>query len=571
MPAPAFIDMRSAKPDSRWPDTWFVATAMGLAMAPWVTGLGFQADDYGFLGVLAFTPDQSLAGLIHTLQGFGNVRERPGQAIWMALLYRLFGLAPAGYHLAVAAFQVAAVALFHRALVALGQPRNLALALPLLYGVLPHASTGLFWYAAMMAPFSAAMFFLSLLFEAKAAGAARPWPAKAGALSAMLAGLSCYEVFLPLYAFTPVLARVLVAQGRGERPALMSRRALALILPNTFLILAVGLAKAALTVRLAEASPVRHLDWFATFLGGQMSTTVLGPWGLGLPGTLVRIVRDYPDPLLLAATPAFGLAIFAWLARPDGAGGQEPAPARFRALGLLGIATFVLGWLIFLTNFNAGVSAAGIDNRTGGAASLGVALLGVALIGAASSLMPAGFPRRAGFAALAALACAAGFLVLGTLARFWIEAWGRQQAVLDGLVAVLPAPPPGATILMDGVCPFAGPAPVFAAWWDVGGAIQLRYGRPDLRGDLVTPRMRVTEDGITTTVYGRTIGPYAYAGLLAYDHPGKRVVPLAGPLAATRWFGTVSAPGLAACPRSSGEGSGVPVLTAGAPVVEFSR
>ena len=65
----------------------------------------------------------------------------------------------------------------------------------------------------------------------------------------------------------------------------------------------------------------------------------------------------------------------------------------------------------------------------------------------------------------------------------------------------MPSLPHDSTLILDGVCPYDGPAIVFDSSWDLAGALQVAYRDPTLTADVVTPRLRVDEQGITTTTY----------------------------------------------------------------------
>ena len=89
------------------------------------------------------------------------------------------------------------------------------------------------------------------------------------------------------------------------------------------------------------------------------------------------------------------------------------------------------------------------------------------------------------------------------------------RADLDGLA-------PRSTVILDGVCPFHGPAIVFDSYWDFGGALTIALGRP-VNGDVISSRTRALPDGIETSIYGERsfhqYGPHLYV----YD-PRKHLV-----------------------------------------------
>lgn len=171
--------------------------------------------------------------------------------------------------------------------------------------------------------------------------------------------------------------------------------------------------------------------------------------------------------------------------------------------------------------------------------------------------------RRLVFSGTLALLCGTGVLILNTLASFWIVASVRQQQVLTSLKTRLPMPPVPFTLLLDGVCPYIGPAPVFETWWDLSGALRILYQNPQLKADVVTNKMRVGEEGVYSRMYGELLGPYLYPGLLVFHYGRQAFEELPGPFAAQRYFASPTSLAQGGCPPSS-EGEGEPLFQKGA-------
>jgi hypothetical protein len=343
------------------------------------------------------------------------------------------------------------------------------------------------------------------------------------------------------------------------------RRLVAFSVVQVLLLVACGLYKAAYTGRLVEASAWEHLAWFAKLLVDAAGTAIIGDFGLGLPRVLADIVLRHDVGPIVGAAAAGGLVVFAYLSNALRAG-EDGLPSR-REAGWIMVAAavvFVGGYGIFLLTFNAGISTTGMSNRIGLAAAIGIALALVALAAWLVSWLPGILSRRSAFAALVATTCAAGFLVTSTLGLFWVEAAGRQQAILRDLRAVLPQAPPGGVLVLDGACEYVGPAPVFEAWWGWSGAIRLLYGDDRLSGDVVNPRMEVGVDGLYATTWGERIGPYRYESLLVYDRRRAAVHRLAGPAAARAYFAAFN-PALDSGCRPNREGHGERLFVPGAP------
>jgi hypothetical protein len=127
------------------------------------------------------------------------------------------------------------------------------------------------------------------------------------------------------------------------------------------------------------------------------------------------------------------------------------------------------------------------------------------------------------FCAMVTLLCISGCLIINTLAGFWAAAYSLERGILGGVRAQFPTLPAGSTFILDGFCPRVGPAVVFRYSWDLEGALPTLYRDPRLRADIVTPRLKVAEEGLSETI-DNEISLYAYGdNLLAY-HVSRKAV-----------------------------------------------
>ena len=133
------------------PDCLFLGGIVLLSLILYLPGLGFYSDDWHFLGVLGTSADRSLAGLYAAVHEPGAAM-RPVQLAYLAALYRTFGLSPLGYHLANAAVLLCSTVLLYLVARELQKSRAIALAVAVVYALLPHYSTARFWIAAYQAP-----------------------------------------------------------------------------------------------------------------------------------------------------------------------------------------------------------------------------------------------------------------------------------------------------------------------------------------------------------------------------------------------------------------------------------
>lgn len=161
---------------------------------------------------------------------------------------------------------------------------------------------------------------------------------------------------------------------------------------------------------------------------------------------------------------------------------------------------------------------------------------------------------------LFALLISSNIVINSTLAGFWVEAYRKEQNVLADIRNHFTTFPAGTTILLDGTCPYKGPAVVFESNWDLAGALQATYHEPTIRADMVTPNLEVVEKGISTTLYGSLKSFYPYNDkLLVYDLQNDEAHRLPGPSSARQYFAASGSSRSENCAPGH-EGLGVPVF-----------
>jgi hypothetical protein len=96
--------------------------------------------------------------------------------------------------------------------------------------------------------------------------------------------------------------------------------------------------------------------------------------------------------------------------------------------------------------------------------------------------------------------------------------------VLGALRSSMPPPPPGSTVIARGFDLFAAPGvPVFAATWDLNGAVKLLWNDKTLQGWPAPPgALRCTAAGTTLEGIGaiRAPAPYGRAYIVDVRRPG---------------------------------------------------
>ncbi|MCU1328473.1 MAG: hypothetical protein JWN34_3843 [Bryobacterales bacterium] len=532
-----------------------------LSALLYVARLGFYSDDWSFLYAMQAKAEPGFwSSLIRLVRE--DLPTRPGQALLLLSLFRAFGLAPAPYHLFNAAVMAGVVVLFYLALRRLGVARTFAFPAAALYGLLPHYSTDRFWVAAFQAPLSIGFYLVSLLSGLHAVEALRPaarWWWTLAALVTLAGSVLNYEVAVPLILLNAFLwwrhARILA------RP-----KPTVLVASNILLLLALSAYKALLTQRMENNGDLYgYVRWLARTAitpfytrdhgGFNLFFSVFTSYvqdGLLLPWSAWKVATSgTPQNLMpmLLVSAAVGAVIFfsaySLAVRTPAEGWTQG-----RTLLVSGIVVFFLGYAIFLTNGNVQFTPTGIANRTAIAAALGVVLSFAGAAGMVAQRVRESWRSWVYSLPLAVMGACGCFIVNG-LADSWATAYNHEVNVLQALAAVSPNGPPGQTVLLDGVCPYLGAAPVFESSWDFAGSLSLRYATPRyLRGDVVSTRLVVRPDEFEVTHYlgKKYVYPYS-SDLVIFNLRDGRIYPVPDHTAAERYFATVNQDKSNGCPE----------------------
>ena len=548
-------------------DCLFLGAVAVLTCLPYIAGLGFYGDDWGFLAVFG-SFDHFFGRLFSLLAHHHLGLSRPGGMLYMALLYKLFGFHPIGYHVVNTAVLALGAILFYLTLRQLGQDRLIALSVGLVFLLLPHFSTTRFWYSASQSNLSLVFYFLSLYCDLRMlkANYSRRWLWKGTGSVSLLGSVLCYESVLPLFLLNPLLVwhrrRQLevasrIGQGRsstGLPVAPLTSMRLALLLATNLLVLA-----PAVIVKVLYASRVpRHFNlahYFLLFFQLVKDAFVVsyGVYGMKLPQVLWKIEHAYGNALVALLGFTLGMVVFLFLRQRVLWGNAKETPAQhhvsvgntpLKAKAMLfligfGMAVFPLGYAIASVIGLRQTSPTGMINRINSAAAIGVALSFVGLIGLLSSCFRNQEVKRNLFCGLIALLCACNIIVNATIGSFWVSAYKKQQTVLQAIYQSFPQLAPGSIVLLDGVCPYDGPAIVFESYYDLWGALASHYHDLTLRADVVISRTKLGTAGISTFLYNRW-RDYPYGDntfVYRFDH--RMVYPIPDAQAAHRYFDTI--------------------------------
>jgi len=537
-------------------DTIFLGLMVAASCALYVSRIGFYSDDWSFLGNFRISKDQSLIGLFKTAST-PNTQMRPLQNIYDVLLYKVFGVHPLGYQLVNMFVLIGITVLFYCILKRLKLPRIIAVAIPLVYALLPNYSADRFWYAAFQANLCILLFLISLYAGLRAFShyTVRTSFWKAVSIFGLVLSSLSYEVAIPLVVLNMVFywnPHEKLLQPRQKRT--QHHHSVFLILTVVALVY-VFLFKVLTTTRLADL----HYPGYFVYIMGSAFIVNYGTFLLRLPYIWGEIISRYANPVVFASGFALYLVIFLYLytvlTKP---GTTFPRPSWMRNLTLSSFIIFFLGYAIFLTNNQVGFSPTGIENRVAIAGAVGVALTFVGIFGWISSRFLSEKASRVLFSVLIAAICAGSFIIINTLASFWAQASQQQQHILASIQTQFPSMPKNSTLILDGVCPYIGPAVVFESEWDLKGALQTIYRDPTLRADIVTPRLSVTKQGINTEIYTFP-SQYPYKNLFIYNMHNKSVYPIPDAQTAQLYFQKFNPDRNNNCPPGSA-GNGVSVF-----------
>lgn len=484
---------------------------------PYLGRLGFYSDDWNYQAALARSSGQGLRQMLHALLAADEgMLIRPGQFIYLVLGFKAFGRNAFAYHFVNSVVLGLVAALVYLVLSELKAGRWISFTVALLFGLLPHYSTGRFWISSHQATLSIAFALLGIYAMLRSVrpegGSSKTWAALAGL--ALVLSILCYEVVLGLIA-----ASVVVITVRGYRHArAMSQSPFKHLGGVAFVLLALfvaGIIKVAKQTRIPTPTHVpAHLGDRAVNFVAQALRFNLWTYGFKMPAVLVAMHRQSALSVqALASATVIAVLVTAYLWRY-----VKPAttPARRTCLVLIaaGFVIFGLGYGLFFSNNHVDFSSAGIENRVVIASALGVPFVLAGIIGLAASILSSPLARLRSSAVAIGLLCGMNALMVNGISFYWTGAAAQQTAILHAVNSDVRSLPDGSVLLLDGFCRYSGPAIVFETDWDSTGALRLLMGNNSLTADVVSPTMTLHDDAVETAIYGEQEGSYPYGDRL---------------------------------------------------------
>lgn len=498
-------------------DLQALAILVALSLTVHRGGLGFYSDDWPMLEAFSFSGNQTLAGLFRSANANPQIAMRPGQALYQAVLYWLFGAKPLPYHLVNAAVLVTVALIFYLVLRQLGFDRRISVAVPLVYSLLPHYSTARVWFAAFQAPLSMAFYFLSLYTALRSLEGSRrsSLALHASSTLALLASVLCYEAALPLFLLHPVLIGWAARRRNLSSPrmAQVRRRSVAVSATTLTALGAVVAYKLLTTIRLSPSLTSGALIRFMK----QIAWINLWYYGLASPRILWRAFQEASaQALIVAVLLALLTGWYLHRISLQEEKGQVTGPEALRLVAWGGLVV-VLGHAILVTAVDVSLSPTNRANRVSIAAAVGVAL---ALVGGAAWIT-VHFQARY-LPVLVAVMAAGSFLIDTYLISWWVTAYRVEREVLSAVRETFPTLPANTSLILDGACRQPGSGISFHSAYDLRGALALEYGDTTLRAGVVSPNLTVQGDGLHTRQYGEDIR-YPYDKLNLFNFSRRTV------------------------------------------------
>jgi MFS family permease len=513
-------------------DAAALVAIVALTALPYVGRLGFYSDDWNLLAAFRDAEQSGRSVIGATLPSYG---VRPVQGLYLGLLYDTFGLRPLGYHLVNTAVIAGCVALLYMLLLRLRMGRAEAFASTLVFALLPQLSTVRVWYASFQIPLSMAFALVAMHAQLSFERSRRAF-VLAVSVGAACLSIGAYEIFAPLIA--GLAAALLVASWRKRRDAGWQA-----YLGPVAVLAAVALCTGLKLLSDRLVDPVNYESMARVFLSPHYDWRI--SYGLNVFAALeVHFwfpLRDWSLALVRLASGRAGFGVTAicvavaalcwWRVN---AGSRALYRSDCLRLLILGIAAFVLGHATFLMTSAIMFAPTGIGNRVLVAGAVGAAMILVALAGFLSSLSSPAC-RRVVLASLLAVVAAGAVARLEAIERYWAETPTLEQQVLDAARTDLAELPAGATVILDGICAYHGPAILFENDWDTGGALAIVLNRR-IGADVVSPRMSLSRTGLDTSIYDFTSHYPFGPTLFAYNPRLHLLVPLTDAAIARHYF-----------------------------------
>ncbi len=505
------LNVRAISLREAWQDTVLLSMIVALSALPHINSMGFHSDDWDFLRLFTFSPDQSLAGLVGQFwEERSHAPVRPVQIVLYPLLYAFFGVNPLGYQIALVLVQIAIAVLFYLVLRELSISRLTALSIPLVFITLPHAGTTRFWFSSIIYPAGLALYFLGTLAELRALRTPGrvSWAWKILAVLSMLLSALAIELVIPLIAMNIAIMAIYAARRgrrRGSTDPHNSGRSILFVAISACALAAVIAYKLILTERFGVAGS--YLEHLLSMVNGIGRLYILNH-GFGLPLSAAWSIPRLSMPGVIVPV-LIAVLVYVYIGSTLRHSRHGILTRNGAGIALaIGLTILVLGFAVFLSTDNIDFTSTGVSNRTTLVGTVGAAIILTTLSAWLVTWLPWTGLRKRIYAAVIGLLVVCGLLVNNVVAVYWSDAWERQQQVRVQISQRVDLAG-GTTLLLDGVCPYVGPGIVFESRWDLAGALQIDANDTRINADIIHRPVEIMSEGLMLKFYGdRTLYHY---------------------------------------------------------------
>ena len=110
-------------------------------------------------------------------------------------------------------------------------------------------------------------------------------------------------------------------------------------------------------------------------------------------------------------------------------------------------------------------------------------------------------------------------------------------------------------MLVDGICPYAGPGVIFETTWDTSGVLRLLYNDESLSGDVIRQNTVISDKGIITYIYGwETFYPFN-ENLHVFNFSNQEIYKLNSYNSARKYINNINIDHNLGCPGREGKGA----------------
>jgi hypothetical protein len=536
-------------------DVFFLIIISGLLQACIVKGLGFYSDDWMFLSIFYNSKDNSLLGLMQSFLTEPSVVVRPVFVLQLSVLYKLFKMHPLGYHIANSIVIFLEIIFFYLGLKKLKLPRVITIVIPLIYILLPHYSTTHIWVACCNANLSMALLFLNfyanLKFISFNKNNSENWLWLFVSIIGLSGSVLAYEVATPLF-----FVNFFIVWRKSTNTltySLAKNKFNKLITLNLILLVSCVAFKVLNTDRQGGFNGNYIGQIFSTIKAALRNDFIL--YGLKLPKVAWLSLSLYNDARITGTSIVVFMIVFICIIKAKGCIFEAFV---WMEMIIVGIIIYLAGYATFLMTSQIQITPAGVSNRVEIAASIGVAICFLGTIGFLCSFIKSQYIRQMAFSIIVASLCTSEYIVKCTIASFYSNSYSLQRQALDSIFNSFPVFNPENTLILDGLCPYEGPAPVFECYWDISGAMQIHYNNKNIRADIRTDRLKYDTEGVVTDVYGEKKIYHFSENLIIYNVKSKRRYVLDTFEVADKYFSQIST-GSINCPHSE-PGYGVAIF-----------